>query len=261
MKIITLAAWKRVDYFQQVMNSLENAIGIENYQVWVSIDGGHSSTQDQMAKIANNSSVKTKVFKQKKNFGCAKNTWKILETGFQYTSNKRIIHLEDDITIARDFIPWMEAGLDKYENNKKVFSIAASSNNKKIRTNPNDARRVNVKPFFSCWGWGTWERIWNEMRNDWFGISWKRNAGDPKPRGAEFLRVINKTDKGSWAWPMNNYWRKDRYEVKPLISRIYNIGRTGLFENAARWDKKHKPKKWMGNLSLPIPEDYDLPDL
>ena len=37
MKIITLAAWRRPDYFSQVVKSLENAEGIEEYLVLVAL--------------------------------------------------------------------------------------------------------------------------------------------------------------------------------------------------------------------------------
>ena len=51
MKVITLAAWRRPQYFQQVVKSLENAEGIEEYLVLVSLDGGYPQRQTEMVAI------------------------------------------------------------------------------------------------------------------------------------------------------------------------------------------------------------------
>lgn len=263
-KIITIAAWKRPNYFRQVIKSLEQADKVDEYSIWVSVDGGHPDKQKMMNNIAKNSKLNIEMFLQKQNFGCAKNTWKILETGFKYSEQDYIIHLEDDIVVAKDFITFMEAALLHYKDNPRVFSVGASSENKKVHTDPEVAKHVNRKQFFSCWGWGTWRRIWDEVSPGWFGIHWnsKRDNTKQPPQGEEFLKVIRKSDKGSWAWPMNSYWRKDRWEVRPGIGRIFNIGRDNTtFGNANVWDSKHSTKKWMGNLELPIPDEYNFPEV
>jgi len=40
MKVITLAAWRRPDYFAEVVKSLESAEGIDDYLILVGLDGG-----------------------------------------------------------------------------------------------------------------------------------------------------------------------------------------------------------------------------
>ena len=57
MKIITLAAWRRPDYFSQVVKSLEKAEGIEDYLVLVSLDGGYPQRQTEMAAILRESKL------------------------------------------------------------------------------------------------------------------------------------------------------------------------------------------------------------
>ena len=79
MKIITLAAWRRPDYFQQVVESLENAEGIEEYKVLVSLDGGYPNKQLTMFCILEESSLNFEYFMHEENLGCAGNTGFILK--------------------------------------------------------------------------------------------------------------------------------------------------------------------------------------
>ena len=45
-----------------------------------------------------------------------------------------------------------------------------------------------------------------------------------------FLNMLLKSNTGSWGIPMCIYWRKDRMEIGPGVSRIQNIGaKEGVF--------------------------------
>ena len=81
MKVITLAAWRRPQYFQQVVKSLENAEGIEEYLVLVSLDGGYPQRQTEMVAILRESILNYEIFAHEKNLGCAGNTGFILKQG------------------------------------------------------------------------------------------------------------------------------------------------------------------------------------
>ena len=100
MKIITLAAWRRPDYFSQVVKSLENAEGIENYLILVSIDGGYPQRQTEMVAILRESKLNYETFVHEQNLGCAGNTGFILKKGFARAD--RVIHFEDDTVLHPD---------------------------------------------------------------------------------------------------------------------------------------------------------------
>ena len=57
MKIITLAGWRRPDYFAEVVKSLENAEGIEDYHILVSLDGGYPDRQEAMMDTLGESNI------------------------------------------------------------------------------------------------------------------------------------------------------------------------------------------------------------
>ena len=263
--IITMTAWRRPQYLSQVIESLKLCQGIDGYQIYLSVDGGYPEKQQEMATIVKNSGLNIRLWLQKRNWGCAKNTWKVVETAFR-DGAEQIIHLEDDTLVAKDFLLFMEAALNHYKDSPKVFSIAAHNSSNKIYKKDEWAQKLEPHHFFSCWGWGTWKRIWDEVRNNWFGIIWKPEMralykdSTGIPQGEKFLEVVDKTNKGSWAWPMNMYHRKGRYEVRPLVSRIKNVGQNdGLFAKPENWAKKNLNKVWMGSLNLTIPNEYVFP--
>jgi hypothetical protein len=69
----------------------------------------------------------------------------------------KVIVLEDDLVISIGFLQYMNDALHLYEEENKVagvsgFSFIESPDSYFLRTG-------------SCWGWGTWKRIWNET--DW----------------------------------------------------------------------------------------------
>lgn len=75
----------------------------------------------------------------------------------------KAIVLEDDLILAPNFLFFMNQGLDKYKDEKSVFSICGYSNKVKV---PKD---YSYDTYFctrsSSWGWATWADRWNSV--DW----------------------------------------------------------------------------------------------
>ena len=225
MKIITLAAWRRPDYFAEVVKSLENAEGIDDYLILVALDGGYPQRQTEMVAILRESKLNYEIFAHEENLGCAKNTGFILKQGFERAD--RVIHFEDDTVLHPDCLRFLEYNLDKYEDNEAIFSITSF-------TNPQwndicldgdwlEPNLVGIRDRFTCQGWATWKRVWDEI-TVWFGIQFKDTMPHPIPQGEDFLNHVELDDKGSWANPMAHYWRNGRYEIAPHTSFLQNIG-------------------------------------
>tara|TARA_R110002012_G_scaffold134072_1_gene287321 strand:- start:16378 stop:17202 length:825 start_codon:yes stop_codon:yes gene_type:complete len=229
-KIITIAGWRRPQYFKEVIDSLMIADGIDEYKLLVSLDGGYHREQKKMVKILRNSNLDYDVTIHNKNLGCAENTRYILNKGFNQFD--KVIHLEDDTVIHPQALTWFEHNLDYYEHNLKIFSISGYTNGKmnesSLDGNWTEPHVVGIRSWFSCWGWATWKRVWDEIKDSWFGIEWKDGIGvtheGRQSRGEDFLQYITKNNKGSWGIPMNHYWRNERYEISPHTSFIQNIG-------------------------------------
>jgi len=229
VKVITLAAWRRPQYFSKVIESLENAEGIEEYHILVSLDGGYPDRQEDMMATLGESNIdytKIEIFAHEENLGCAGNTGFILKKGFERAD--RVIHFEDDTVLHPDCLRFLEYNLEKYEDNDAIFSITSY-------TNPQwndicldgdwlEPNLVGIRDRFTCQGWATWKRVWDEI-DIWFGVTFKDTMPNPIPQGEEFLNHVELDDKGSWANPMAHYWRNGRYEIAPHTSFLQNIGK------------------------------------
>ena len=126
MKIITMTAWRRPDYFLKVIQSLENAEGIDDYLLLISLDGGYPERQTEMVAILRESKLYYEVFAHEENLGCAGNTGFILGKGFEKAD--RVIHAEEDTIFHPDAIRYLEYCLEKYENDERIFSIPTFTN-------------------------------------------------------------------------------------------------------------------------------------
>lgn len=264
-KVISLAAWRRPDYLKQVVNTLLECPEIDDYYVYISIDGGYPDRQEEMAKFLEDCGIKGNFVRQKNRLGCALNTYKALEMAFDTEDVEQVIHLEDDTIVAKDFLKYHEAALDYYRGNPNIFAIGSWHDNTKMH----DPRETFFLDKFECLGWSTWRHIWDEVKDGWFGIHWTRdwvmeknkNPKTPHPKGEDFLKIIVKHPTGSWAWPMNMYWRKDRVMVIPRQPRVFHIGREeGMFQTREVWDKRFKDKVWMGATDLEVPDSYIFHD-
>lgn len=257
MSVITITAWRRPSYFLQMLNSLSKCDNSENTIIFVSIDGGYPIEQEKMVEIGRKFSDKLninfKIFEN--NIGCAANTWYSLRSGFNLNVDF-VIHLEDDVIVSNDFLIFIKKMDEKYKDNKEIFNVSSYSrdcNDKDLTFCKLNLNTTNLRSKFTSSGpWGIWRDRWNEIKDNWFGIHWNSQGlalaqQDKVPEGEEFLKLVNKDFHGSWAWPMNKYWRKGRKEVYPIVSRCQNIGiERGAFNpNAEFHYEHHHIKNWI----------------
>lgn len=79
----------------------------------------------------------------------------------------KAIVLEDDIVVSPVFLDYMNDALTRYENNKKVWSIAAWSY--PISNSIGGGDESYFFRQFCCWGWGSWADRWKHFKRD---IKW-----------------------------------------------------------------------------------------
>ena len=226
-KVITMTAWRRSDYFKQVIDSLKSCEGIEDYFLIVAVDADYPKEQKEMERILNQSGLNHLCLLREQNYGCAKNTLDVLKRGFKQAD--RVIHVEDDTVLHPLALRWFEHNLERFEHDERIFSVSGYVNGD-LNANSLDgdwteSNIVGIRDDFNCWGWATWKRVWDEIGDKGFGITWKEGFNEHNcGEGKAFLSAVNREDKGSWAWPMRKYWRQKRFEIAPHTSFIQNIG-------------------------------------
>lgn len=273
---ICITGWRRPYYFAQIVKSLEKCMGIENFSFLISVDWCDDKEKQELHKIIFESSSLFKlphqIYLHNKRKGCAGNVGFAFKTAFEDPSVDAVIMLEDDTQPSEDYLNYVSILLERYKEDEEVFNVSGYCRrvNQKRRISSDhetlegqgDPNKIIRRNWFTSWGWATWRRIYEEVGPNWFGIHWNNKDGKngkDVPTGEKFLKYVNKHDTGSWAWPMNRYWRKERKEISPDVSRIQNIGaEEGMFAPGAAWHRNnHYVEIWMGDGNHDVEKDYE----
>jgi len=161
---IAIFAYNRIDYLKILIKSLKKNALSSNSIVYFFVDSWKNSHDKEKVLEVINFIKKINGFKKiiitirNKNYGLANNI--ISGINFVLRNNKKIIVLEDDLELSKNYLNYVNRGLDIYKNNKTVASIHGWSF-------PISSQK-NIPEFFflrgaDCWGWGTWKRAWKKF--------------------------------------------------------------------------------------------------
>ena len=138
----------------------------------------------------------------------------------------KVIVLEDDLVTSRNFLFYMNQGLDSYKDHPKIFSIAGFSTVKGLEASVFFTQRS------SSWGWATWKDRWNQV--DWEVKDYDVFLQDKSSRdkfykvGSDLPGMLDEQMHGkinSWAIRWVYYqFRNGLYSVHPAQSKVINIG-------------------------------------
>ncbi len=153
----------------------------------------------------------------------------------------RAIVIEDDLIASRNALSYLNQGLDKYENNKEVFSISAYSNI--VRAPDNYQYDVYFAPRSTSWGWATWKDRWMSCDwelKDWCAVERKAKAFN-RWGGSDCFGMLRGWKEGrnqSWAIRFcYNQFSQDAVSLFPLTSKIDNEGFDGSGTNCKSWSR------------------------
>lgn len=236
-KTITISLYNRLDYTRQVFDHLNRCTGIRGYEVIVHVD--HSPLQDQIAEYLSTSlpaNINHIPYFSSKNLGCNKAIHKCLSLGFD--NSDYVIHVEDDILLAKDALTYFEWANKRFKNDKTVFTIDGYNNEGIYQ--PQWLWDVCKATSFKPWGWATWKDRWFEIAAQWqFGYDARYKQGECIFKG------------GGWDVCMKQLLRGDRCRVYPKIARTKNIGALGgVHTPSAEWHKrKHDIQFWANDFN------------
>ncbi len=220
-KVITMTVYNRPDYTRRCLEALAKCEGIKQYQVFIHVDPGCDEVSEICAGWVNGGDLLMSF--NEKRVGCNMNILSAMAHGFEHSDT--VIHIEDDILLAPDALKWFEWALDKYKDDKSVFSVSGYSNKE-----PSEALFFyqQRRSWFTPWGWATW-----------------------KDRFEPFANIIRLNEKAqperSWDWITNYGARGGRYEVFPILSRTKNIGEYGVHTNPIIHKSEQTNTLWAGD--------------
>ena len=171
----------------------------------------------------------------------------------------RAIVVEDDLILSSAFLEYMNACLNHYAKDRKIWSVSGYT--PFLRSAKKYKKSVYLNYRASSWGWGTWKDRWDTV--DWNVSdydSFKYNplanirfclGGNDQP---SMLRAQMKGKLDSWAirWCYAQS-RQGMYSIAPTYTLVKNAGFDGSGTNSKRDDEKKlgvsvlegQNKKWI----------------
>lgn len=247
MAPIIIYAFNRPDALKNAITSLLQNEEAKDSDLFVYVDGARFHKEDENDKVrAVQEYVKsitgfkkvTYVFSEV-NKGLAKS---IIE-GTTDVINKygKAIVLEDDLVFSKNFLSFMNQGLERYEKEERVFSICGYTN--KVET-PKD---YHYDAYFctrsSSWGWATWADRWNSV--NWELKPWEKYSQHAKAfnkwGGSDCYKMLN-----DWKHGKNNSWAirfcfaqflQDRLSLFPIVSKVKSDGFDGRGTHCKKWSR------------------------
>lgn len=153
----------------------------------------------------------------------------------------RAIVIEDDLLLCKNYLSFMNQCLDKYEQDKKVFSVCGYSIKLKIPHSYN--YDVYFGPRSNSWGWATWKDRWEKcdwVLNDWESV--ERNArAFNRWGGSNCFDMLKGWKLGyNQSWAIRFCYNQFIYNadtVFPAISHVDNKGFDGSGTNCRKFNR------------------------
>lgn len=241
---IVVFSYNRLDHIKRLIDSLsKNSLAKESLLFVFSDAAKNQENVEKVAEVRKYlSQLKNwQIFRSvtihyaEKNMGLANSVISgVTEVIHRY---RKVIVLEDDLVVSSFFLDFMNQSLDKYESEKKVFSVSGFSRNIEY------FHQLDLDMYFSCraqsWSWGTWCDRWDSV--DWnikdynsfkYNFAERRafNAG-----GNDMSSMLDRQQCGkinSWAIRFcYAQFKRNGCTVQPLKTLVQNDGQDGSGTN------------------------------
>jgi len=242
---ILVSVYNRLNHFKRCISSLKNCYLSDKSHLFVAIDAPKTELDSIANKKIIEYSYSIKGFKRLSIIERENNCGPLLNRQIArdeiFSIYNSIIQFEDDNIFSKDFLLFMNKGLNTFEGRKDIFSISGYNYPFNIPDNYKD--EIYLWTGFSGWGSGIW-------RNKWKMVDWDKDSTLnqlfsvlKKPsRILKFHNIANhylpaillmlekKVIHGDGYLSLFQYLN-GLYSVFPISSRVRNIGHDGSGEN------------------------------
>ena len=234
---IILFVYNRPKHTETVLNALKKNSLAKDSILYVFSDAAKKEKDFENVNKVREIISKVSGFKEvvvteaETNIGCADS----ITSGITKVINEhgKAIIVEDDILTAPNFLEFMNEALNRYESDKRIYSVSSFVSNEKMAEICKDFLFLAYRN--SSWGWGTWADQWNDV--DWDMLLWEKIKKDKNlwkklQRGGEDAPYLLKLQMEGFidSWAIRFYADnalKDKYTVFPTKTFVTNIGLDG----------------------------------
>lgn len=247
---IIVTVYDRLQHFQQCIGALQRNGPAKESELYVVSDApgkpDHASKIDQVRAYARSITG----FKQihlifrEENYGAFRSCLAIMQQVMD--EHSRFIYLEDDVLAAPNFLDYMNDGLNFYEADQRVFSIAAYT--LPIQFPKNFKAGVFFQPSHCPWGFATWKDRYVKVDFsvcDRYSVALGNSKLYDKliSTGNYMIQILRADSVGQLQVPdvriCFHQFIHDLYTVYPRDSKVMNIGLDGSGMHSGT-DKKKK---------------------
>jgi len=267
---IIVFGYNRPQSLQNCIESLhKNALAKES-ELFIFVDGARLDKEDEAEKVLATQKIANSVTGFKNiTLQFSKENKSIINSiteGVSQVIEKygKAIVLEDDLILAPNFLDFINQGLERYENERKIFSICGYG--LKIKTTAN----YNSDAYFctrsSSWGWATWKGRWQS-------VNWNVNLKNidmyrknfNKSCGSDCFRILKRMinwEKNFWDWDILfvfSQFLQNKYSLFPIKSLVIN---NGFGENSThtkqKWNRFKSEFDTSGKTEFNFPENIEV---
>lgn len=162
---LLIFAFNRPEHFEKCLQSILRCHDLELVEIFVIIDGPRNKNDiNDISKVHYIAKhllhKKGNIIENEKNYGLYKSISK-------YVSKKvnefgKVIVVEDDLIVAKNFIRYMIKALEYYKDNDQVMQISGFMYD---LPNQDKHNRTRLLPITSTWGWATWRKSWKHFQD------------------------------------------------------------------------------------------------
>ena len=232
---VAIFAFNRPQHLSNCLNSIAKNPNIESFSFVIFVDGPRNEKEKEkvertieVAKSYDNI-LKLEIVTNEKNLGLSRSLIgginKILE------ETDKIIVIEDDLIVSKNFLDYMRKGLEKYELDQNVASIHGFTYDFLEETDASYFLRGA-----DCWGWGTWKNRWDSV--EWSSEKLAKELKEKKLESSfdldgayPYMKLLERQISGavdSWAirWHASMFI-KNKLTLFPSRSLVENSGFDG----------------------------------
>jgi hypothetical protein len=234
---VIVFAYKRPDHLKATLEALAASVGARETDLFIFCDGARKpSDADAVARtraVAQNADGFRSVCVCNAEINQGLGPSVIAGVSRVLAEHEAVIVVEDDVEVAPGFLTFMRASLERYQQDRRVFSIAGYAPPVAGREAYGD---VFFVPRICSWGWATWRDRWRSV--DWDAPTYHSFMSDRKAR-AEFSRagrdmldmLINQIEGEAESWAIRfdfgRFVNGNALTLYPVKSLAKNIGMDG----------------------------------
>ncbi len=235
---VAVIGFLRKDILEATLRNLAKAEGVEERDVLIYLSAPRNeadkpltdAVREMVEQLRREVLSNATIILRDKNEGASKNIRHAVSETVKRDEGRAIV-IEDDVLVSRTFLRYMDAALDYYAEDKRVWCVNGYQN-PHLKVPGDYPYDMYLNPINMAWGWGIWRDRWDKVSFDM--SDWPKTRENPElmarinAAGSQLPLLIGCSyagDTGTWDAQCSYHMVKNSlYAVEPRYSQVKNNG-------------------------------------